>query len=80
MGGEGENTMDEAKKGGCKSLPPVCTEAAAEVADSVMVEDPLVGEKKQAMFRGVDLDLLVRGFEVEARGQEGAGRVGWAVC
>ena len=38
-----------------------------------------VGEEQESMFRGVDLDLLVRGFEVEARAEESARRVGWAM-
>ena len=79
MRGKGEDAVDQAKEGGCEALPPVGTETAAEVTDPVVVEDALVGEEQESMFRGVDLDLLVRGFEIEARAEEGARRVGWAV-
>ena len=79
MRGKGEDAVNQAKQGGGEALPPVGAEAAAEVADTVVVKDSSMGEEQESMFRGVNLDLLVRGFEVEARAEEGARWVGWAM-
>ena len=79
MGGKGENAVNQAEQGGGEALPPVGAKTAAEVADPVMVKNASVGEEQESMFRWVDLDLLVRGFEVEARAEEGARWIGGAV-
>ena len=57
MRGKGENAVDKPKKGGRKALPPARAETAAEVADAVVVENLVVGEEKQAMFRRGGLGL-----------------------
>ena len=59
-----EQRMHDAQKLTPDSLPPVCAELGAEVADCVVVESGLYLEKQASLLLAVHLDTFMRCFEI----------------
>ena len=63
--------MQLTKQESAGALPPEGRETAPKMANPVVVELPLKGEEKKAMFLWADLRLFVCGFKVNAGADEG---------
>ena len=69
--------MHLTKQESAGALPPEGRETAPKMANPVVVELPLKGEEKKAMFLWADLHLFVCGFKVNAGADEGTWSVFW---
>ena len=69
--------MHLTKQESAGALPPEGRETAPKMANPVVVELPLKGEEKKAMFLWADLHLFVFGFKVNAGADEGTWSVFW---